>query len=81
MIAKIGFLIFTVSLVIAVFTSNLFISPEEKSLAKKFRFQRERNIAVEVEARYAHVSLLIANVTRFLMVAGLLLVIFGYFFD
>lgn len=81
MIAKVGFLIFAVSLAIAVFTSNLFISSREKSLANTFRIQRQSSAAIDAEARHAHTSLLIANVTRVLMVVGLMLVIVGYFFD
>ena len=81
MIAKIGFLIFAVSFAIAAFTSNLFISSQERSLAKKFRIQKQSDIATDIEARYAHMSLLIANITRVFMVAGLILATIGYFFD
>ncbi len=81
MIAKVGFLIFVVSLAIAIFTSNLFISSRERSLAKKFRIQRQSSAAIDVEARYAHTNLLIANGTRVLMAIGLMLVIVGYIFD
>jgi hypothetical protein len=80
-IAKIGFLIFSVSLVIAVFTSNLLISPKEKSLAKKFKNQRQSNSAIDAETRHAYTNLLITNVTRFLMAAGLVLMIIGSFFN
>jgi hypothetical protein len=81
MIAKAGFLIFAVSLAIAVFTSNVFISSSEKSLSKKFRIQRQSGVATDVDAKHAHTNLLIANVTRVSMVVGLILVIVGYFFD
>ena len=81
MFAKIGFLIFLFSLGIAISTSNLLISPKEKSLAKKFKVQRQHNSATDVETRYAYMNLLIANVTRFLMAVGLLLVVISYFFD
>lgn len=81
MIAKAGFLIFAVSLTIAVFTSNVFISSREKSLSKKFRIQRQSGVTIDVDAKHAHTSLLIANVTRVFMVVGFILVIVGYFFD
>lgn len=81
MIAKVGVLIFAVSLAIAVFTSNLLISPKEKSLAKKFKIQRQSSVGIDIEAKHAHTSLQIANATRILMVVGLILVIVGYFFD
>ncbi|WP_265288540.1 hypothetical protein [Verminephrobacter eiseniae] len=77
MIIKIGFWIFVTGLVIAVSTSNLFISAKEKSLAQKFKIQRQSNSAVDAETKYAYMNLLIANVTRFLMVVGLVLVIIG----
>ena len=80
MIAKIGFFIFSVNLALAVFTSNLLISSKEKYLAKKFKNQRQSNSAVNAETRHAYTNVLIANVTRILMAAGLLLVIIGYFF-
>jgi hypothetical protein len=81
MIIKVGFLIFAVSLAIAVHTSSLFLSSKEKSLAKQFKTKKQANSAIDNESKYAYTQLLIANVTRLLMLIGVVLVIVGYFLD
>ncbi|MFT3815604.1 MAG: hypothetical protein QM740_19930 [Acidovorax sp.] len=80
MIVKIGVFIFAVGLAIAAFTSNLFISPKEKSLAKEFKNRRQNSVVLNPEVKYARINILIANAARFLMIMGLMLVVFGYFF-
>lgn len=81
MFVKLGFLLFAINLAIAVFTSNLFISPKEKLLFQQFKTQKRSNTVKDAETRYAYMNFLIANVTRFLMLCGLVLIIFGYFFN
>ena len=81
MISKVGFLIFAVSLALAVHTSAFWLSSKEKSLAKKFKAQKQSNSATDDEVKYAYMQLLIANATKFFMVVGLILVVGGYFFD
>jgi hypothetical protein len=87
MIAKIGFFIFVLGVGLLVHTANLWISSEEKILAKKFKTFKKNNITkckddrhAYEEARFAYLNVWVVKVSKFLMLIGLLLVIIGYFF-
>lgn len=81
MIAKIGLYIFVTGLVIAIFTSNLFISKKEKELAKTYQIQKQSGSNPDIDATHAHLSLLIANLTRSLMLIGASMAIASYLFN
>lgn len=76
----IGLIVLSLSISIAAFTSNLFISKKEKDLAKLYA-ECKKDLSGDrlAEAKHAYLNTRTALTTRYLAAIGIILIAIDYF--